>query len=113
VTTPAFQRRQVVLLPFPFSDLSAQKLRPALLLADAGRGDWLLCQITSKPYGDPHAVPLHDVDFDAGGLRIASCARPAKLFTAHESLLRPAVGTLSREAHARVVSALVALLDAA
>ena len=34
-------RRQVVLLPFPFSDLSAQKLRPALVLADAGKGDWL------------------------------------------------------------------------
>lgn len=28
-------RRQVVLLAFPFSDLSAQKLRPALVLADA------------------------------------------------------------------------------
>lgn len=32
--------RQVVLLPFPFSDLSNQKLRPALVLADAGRDDW-------------------------------------------------------------------------
>lgn len=110
---PGFLRRQVVLLPFPFSDLSAQKLRPALLLADAGRGDWLLCQITSKPYGDPHAVALDDANFESGGLRVASCARPAKLFTAHDSLLRSAVGTLSREAHARVVAALVVLLDGA
>jgi hypothetical protein len=38
---------QVVVLPFPFSDLSRKKLRPALLLADAGRGDWIACQITS------------------------------------------------------------------
>ena len=113
MTAPALQRRQVVLLPFPFSDLSAQKLRPALVLADAGRGDWLLCQITSKPYGDPHAVALHDPDFESGGLLIASHARPAKLFTAHDSLLRPAVGVLSAEAHSRVVAALVGLLDAA
>ena len=49
---------EVVLVPFPFSDLSQSKLRPAVCLADAGRGDWVLCQITSSPYGDPWAVPL-------------------------------------------------------
>ena len=35
-------RRQVVLLPFPFSDLSTSKLRPALVLVDAGRDDWVI-----------------------------------------------------------------------
>jgi mRNA interferase MazF len=40
----AFTTGQVVILPFPFSDLSQQKNRPALLLADVGRGDWVLCQ---------------------------------------------------------------------
>jgi mRNA interferase MazF len=35
---------------FPFSDLSQTKLRPAVVLADAGRGDWILCQVTSKPW---------------------------------------------------------------
>lgn len=44
---------EVVLVPFPFSDLSQSKVRPAVCLADAGRGDWVLCQITSNPYGDP------------------------------------------------------------
>ncbi len=34
---------QVVVLPFPFSDLSQNKYRPALVLADAGRGDWVAC----------------------------------------------------------------------
>ena len=42
---------EVVLVPFPFSDLSQSRVRPALCLADAGRGDWVLCQITSSPYG--------------------------------------------------------------
>ena len=44
---------QVVIVYFPFSDLSQSKLRPAVVLAEAGRGDWLLCQITGKSYGDP------------------------------------------------------------
>jgi len=46
----------VVLLPFPFSDLSQSKLRPAVVLASAERGDWVMCQVTSKPYGDARPV---------------------------------------------------------
>jgi len=38
----------VVLVKFPFSDLSSSKLRPAVVLAAAGRDDWILCQITSN-----------------------------------------------------------------
>ena len=53
----------VVLIPFPFSYLSQTKLRPALVLASAGRGDWILCQITSKSYGDPHALELTESNF--------------------------------------------------
>ena len=50
----------VVLVPFPFSDLSQSKLRPAVILADAGRGDWILCQVTSRSYADPRAVEISD-----------------------------------------------------
>jgi mRNA interferase MazF len=49
---------QVVLVPFPFSDLSQAKMRPAVVLADAGRGDWILCQVTSNPYGDARVITL-------------------------------------------------------
>jgi mRNA interferase MazF len=47
----AFATGQVVILPFPFSDLTRNKYRPVLLLANVGRGDWIVCQITSKDYG--------------------------------------------------------------
>ncbi len=104
-------RRQVVLLPFPFSDLSASKLRPALVLADAGRGDWLLCQITSQSFADVRAVTLVNGDFVQGGLQLTSYARPAKLFTAHVSLVRTVSGLLSESAHRRVVDALFKLLE--
>lgn len=84
----------VALVPFPFSDLSRAKLRPAIVLADAGRGDWILCQVTSKAYGDERAIELADEDFETGGLRVASFARPGKLFTAHTTLLHAEVGRL-------------------
>jgi mRNA interferase MazF len=91
----AFAAGQVVLLPFPFSDLSQSKLRPALLVADASRGDWIACQITSNPYADAHSVAFADSDFISGGLQRSSHARPGKLFTAHSSLFSATAGTVA------------------
>ena len=102
---------EIVLVTFPFSDLSQSKLRPAVCLADAGRGDWVLCQITSSPYGDPSAVSLDTMDFTKGGLLVASFARPGKLFTASSGLMVRSVGTLSPAALARVLSAVAALFQ--
>lgn len=90
MVTPA--AAAIVLLPFPFSDLSQAKLRSAIVIASAGRGDWILCQITSNPYGDMRAVALNDPDFAAGSLHAASYVRPGKLFTAHHSLMLTQVG---------------------
>ena len=100
------------LLPFPFLDLTANKMRPALVLAQAGKGDWVLCQITSNAYSDPDAVTLTDSDFSAGGLQRLSYVRASKLFTAHESLFQRAVGQLDPERHAQVVQVIVELLRA-
>jgi len=99
------------LVPFPFSDLSQSKVRPAICLADAGRGDWVLCQVTSSPYGDAAAIPLDAPDFASGGLLRASFARPGKLFTAHTALMVRSVGVLTPAAVARVLSAVMALLQ--
>src|SRR2546423_1909233 len=91
----AFAAGQVVIVHFPFSDLTASKLRPAVVLAEAGRGDWVLCQITSKDYGDPRAIRLDATDFASASLRLTSYARPGKLFTAHNSVVAGLAGTLA------------------
>jgi mRNA interferase MazF len=89
-----FAAGEVVVLPFPYSDLSPGKLRPVLLLASAGREDWIVCQITSNPYADPRTIPLSADQFEVGGLRHTSYLRPSKLFTAHESLIVGSLGSL-------------------
>ena len=73
----------VVLVRFPFSDLTTAKLRPAVVLADAGRGDFVLGQITSNSYADPTAIELRDEHFTEGSLDRVGYARPRKLFTAN------------------------------
>ena len=101
----------VVLVPFPFSDLSQSKRRPAVVLADAERGDWILCQVTSKPYADARAVELAEDDFEHGTLRLVSYARPAKLFTAHESLFVAEAGVLRAKSLKRITDEVVSLLQ--
>ena len=100
----------VVLVRFPFSDLSQSKSRPAVVLADAGRGDRVLCQITSKPYGDARAIRLEQSAFASGSLRVTSYVRPGKLFTASGDIVAKEVGSLTSEALTRVVDAITDLL---
>ena len=102
----------VVLVPFPFSDLSQAKLRPAVVLTEVTRGDRIRCQITSNPYGDTSAIPLDDAAFALGSLRLASYARPGKLFTASADLIVRDVGALTADAHTRIVDAVISLLRA-
>jgi mRNA interferase MazF len=97
-------------VPFPFSDLSRSKLRPAVILAETSRHDFVLCQVTSNPYADPDAVELTDDDFTAGSLQRISYARPGKLFTGNQDLFEHIVGHLHEDTHARVVDEIVALL---
>ena len=101
----------VVLIRFPFSDLSSSKLRPAVVLAHAGGADWVLCQVTSNPYGDPEAVSLSATSFASGGLTRDSFARPGKLFTASEAIVVRAVGSLTPAAHRSIVESVVKLVQ--
>lgn len=103
-------RGAVVLVRFPFSDLSASKLRPAIVLAEVGRGGGILVQVTSNPYADPRAVELTDAGFANGSLERTSYVRPGKLFTANEALIARTAGVLTPEAFEAVLSAVVRLL---
>jgi mRNA interferase MazF len=105
-----FAAGQVVVLPFPFSDLSNQKLRTALLLAEAGRGDWIACQITSNPYADSRAITLTDNEFTEGSLQRVSYLRPGKLFTCHESLPINIAGKLNQVALQQARNAVVEMI---
>ena len=101
----------VVLVRFPFSDLSASKLRPAIVLARVGRDDWVLCQITSNAYADPMAVKILDEHFQTGSLQRPSYVRPGKLFTANSSLMAAELGKLNAATFQQVVTAIVALFQ--
>lgn len=90
-----FGSGEVVVVPFPFTDLASSKVRPALVLASLTRGDVILCQITSQSAGHPEAIPVLSTDFEpGGGLLRASFVLPHRLVTANESCIRRTVGKL-------------------
>ncbi len=85
----------IILVTFPFSNLAGQKVRPALVLANVEFNNLILCQITSKPYTSKTAIRLESKDFSEGKLPVTSYARPDKLFTADETIIRNVVGQLT------------------
>ncbi len=101
----------VILVPFPFSNLSASKLRPALIMASSGRGDWICAQITSQPYSDPLAIKLDNLHFQTGSLSRLSFVRPGKLFTANESIFQSIAGTITDGKLHEVRQGIIALLQ--
>jgi mRNA interferase MazF len=90
-----FIKGDVVVVPFPFSDLTLSKRRPALVISTLEGDDVILCQITSKSIKDNYALPLEDKDFEAGSINQPSNLRPNRIFTADTHIILYKVGKLN------------------
>ena len=90
-----FVKGDVVVVPFPFSDLSNSKKRPALVVTNLKGDDVILYQITSTFRKDSDSIPLFDEDFIKGSLNQASTIRPNRLFTADSKIIIYPAGKIS------------------
>jgi mRNA interferase MazF len=106
----AFVKGDVVVTPFPFSDLSATKKRPAFVVAGFTGDDILLCQITSQAISDQYAIPLLESDFASGGLRQASHIRPNRLFTADSNIILYRAGIVTEAKCQEVIAKIVQMV---
>lgn len=89
-----FVKGDIIVIPFPFSDLSTTKKRPAMVLKDLKGNDLILCQITSKNTKDTYSISLSEKEFKTGTLKQDSNIRPNKIFTAETSIIEYKVGSL-------------------
>ncbi len=90
-----FIKGKVVIIPFPFSDLSGVKRRPAFVMADLEGDDIVLCQITSKYAKDRYVIPITNLDFSEGNLvSDISFVRPNRIFTADKNIVIRSTGIL-------------------
>ena len=106
-----FIKGDIVVIPFPFSDLSQNKRRPALIMAKLKGDDVILCQITSKNVNDNYSINLKESDFLNGSLQIESNIRPNKIFTADENIILYKIGQLKPSKLEQVTDRIIKLFQ--
>jgi mRNA interferase MazF len=107
----AFVKGDVVVVPFPFSDLTNAKRRPALVLAELTKNDLILCLITSQAANDNYTTLIENNDFEIGSLSKTSYAKSNRVFTANEQLIAYKAGKLTTEKTNEVIAKLIAILQ--
>lgn len=111
-TTP--DRGDLVLIPFPFTDLTATKRRPVLVLSHRSYNrrsqDFIVCGVTSVLAPRPYAVRLRPRDLVRGRIPVESLIRPDKLFTLRQSLATKSLGRVSPTVLAQVLRELASIL---
>jgi mRNA interferase MazF len=101
----------VVVVPFPFSDLAQAKRRPALVVAELEGDDRILCQITSRQFRDSYSIGINDFDFEEGSLKKESNVRPNRLFTADSRIILYRAGHLKAQRVGEVVETITDILS--
>ena len=93
--------KEIVLLPFPFSDQSGAKRRPALIISNdkfnSNSPDLVVCAITSNiDLSDPYSVLIRKEDWKSG-LYSESCVKSSIILTIHKGLVLKKIGRLGTQ----------------
>ncbi len=92
------KKGEIVLLSYPFTNLTASKVRPALVISSTpfnkNQKDAIFLFITTKKYNTPYDLRITDTDsaFKATGLKKPSTFRISKLICLDQDLIRKRIG---------------------
>ena len=99
-------QKDVVLLPFPFSDLGGKKFRPALIISNETlnkkSADCLMVPLTTVIKDEPYSIVIDDKDIKTGELANRSRVRVDKIFSVEKRLIVAKIATLKDETFERV-----------
>jgi mRNA interferase MazF len=104
-----FVKGDIVVTPFPFSDLSSSIKRPALVVANLNGQDLIVAQITTKQRNDDYQVVLSQKDLTQGALKVNSFIRPNKILSIRSSIIIYKLGTLKNEKTNEVIDKIVGI----
>ena len=95
----SIEQRSIILMPFPYTDLSSAKKRPALVISsldfNTRNEDVICCLITSNPEDMQHSIKITNKDMEKGYLEFDSKVKPYRLFTINKRLIYKILGKLN------------------
>lgn len=106
-----FIKGDIVVIPFPFSDLSEVKKRPAFVVNKLKGDDVILCQITSQTIKDRYSILLRKTDFAAGSLLVNSNVRPNRIFTADKHIILYKVGNIKENKTEEIIQKIIEVIS--
>lgn len=99
-----YDQNDVVLIPFPYSDLTGTKQRPALIISNHlinETQDRICCLITSNP--SAKGINIEKSDFKSGKLPFKSLVKPQRIFTINEKVIRKKLCTMNDNFHNKIL----------
>ena len=104
-----YRQRDIVLVPFPFSDLSGQKVRPVLILSNDAynqrSADVVLCGLTTNLRPTPYSIIVNVTDVEQPGtLRHKSKIKADTIASLEQSLLVKRIACLKLSVFKQVVA---------
>ena len=109
-----FEQGDIVVVPFPFTDLSATKQRPALVISkteyNSRTEDVITCGITSNLQNSDYSVIIDNSSLAEGTIPTKSRIKVDKLFTISKLLVKKKVAKLREEEFSKVKAELHKLI---
>jgi mRNA interferase MazF len=100
---------------FPFSDLSARKFRPVLVISNDGYNrkyrDFVAIPLTSNQNTRDYTVPITNKEMASGQLHLPSAAKVDKIFSLEQSLVRRTFGQIKQMAFGDIKYQLLKLIE--
>ena len=106
-----YRSGEIVIVRFPFTNLKAGKVRPALVIADQKDEDLLVAPISSS---SQIAFRHHDIsfkDYVGRGLPIPSSVKYTKLFSLHHELIHSRFGALNEDCFGSIVRRIIKYIE--
>ena len=110
-------KHKIVLVPFPFDDLTGNKVRPAICLTDEIKPyshivlAFITSQVASRPSTTDLVIDKADAGFALTGLKVASTIRLHRLMTVTKSIVLRELGELSPSQQTEIDSRLRKLFN--
>jgi mRNA interferase MazF len=93
------QQKEIVLLPYPFSNLEERKFRPAVVVSSNSFNkcsqDCIAVPMTSVLKKEPFSIPIRETDLAKGRLIKPSRIRVDKIFSVEKELVKVKIGLLN------------------